>query len=458
MGWIFRRRRATRRVARLCTAIALAIGFVALAAAPASAIPAFAVQTSQPCTACHVGGFGPQLTPMGREFKLEGYTMRAGEQFTPPVSAMIVESYVQTSKDQPGGPAPHYAPNNNVVLDQASAFVAGGIGDHFGAFSQWTYDGVGRSVSWDNLDVRVTDDDMVWGHDVRFGIDFNNSPSVQDVWNTLPAWGFFYTNSALAPSPAAAPVLDGTLAQLVTGTSVYAWADMSYYAEIGVYWTPSHGSTRAMGVDPAGDFGTIAGAAPYFRLAYQQDNGPDNWEVGLFGFFPSIHPFGDRTTGTSDHYDDVGIDASYQYIGDNNNIYQVNARYIYESQSFDATALLGGATHLNDSLNEVKVDGSYYWHNTLGGTVSLFDTWGSTDPLLYAANTALKPDSQGMLFQIDATPFGGENDYFGRHLNLRVGLQYTVYTKFDGSSHNFDGTGRNASDNDTLRVFAWFAF
>ena len=63
-----------------------------------------------------------------------------------------------------------------------------------------------------------------------------------------------------------------------------------------------------------------------------------------------------------------------------------------------------------------------------------------------------------MLFQVDATPFGGENDYFGRHLNLRVGLQYTVYTKFDGSSHNFDGTGRNASDNNTLRVFAWFAF
>src|SRR5215472_8111976 len=190
MGWIFRTgRTVSRRASRLWVAGALAIGFAALSARPASAIPAFAVQTSQPCTACHVGGFGPQLTPMGREFKLEGYTMRAGEQFTPPVSAMIVESFIKTSKDQPGGPAPHYAPNNNVALDQASAFVAGGIGDHFGAFSQWTYDGIGRSVSWDNLDVRVTDDDMVWGHDVRFGIDFNNSPSVQDVWNTLPAWG-----------------------------------------------------------------------------------------------------------------------------------------------------------------------------------------------------------------------------------------------------------------------------
>ena len=424
----------------------------------ALAIPALAIQTSQPCTACHVGGFGPQLTPMGREFKLEGYTMRAGVQFTPPVSAMIIESFVQTAKDQPGGPAPHYAPNNNVALDQISAFVAGGIGDHFGGFSQFTYDGVGRGFSWDNLDLRVTDNETILSHDVLLGIDLNNSPSVQDVWNTLPAWGFFYTNSALAPSPAAAPVLDGTLAQLVTGTSVYAWADMSYYAEVGLYWTPSHGFLRAMGEDAAGSFGTIAGAAPYFRFAYQQDNGPDNFEVGVFGFFPSIHPFGDMTTGRNDHYDDVGLDASYQYIGDNNNIYQVNARYIYESQSFGATAILGGATNAHDALNEAKIDGSYYWHNELGGTLSLFDTWGSADRLLYAANTALKPDSQGMLFQVDATPFGGENDTFGRHLNLRVGLQYTVYTKFDGASHNFDGTGRNASDNDTLRAFAWFAF
>lgn len=423
----------------------------------ARAVPAFAVQTGQACTACHVGGFGPQLTPMGREFKLEGYTMRSGDKFTEPVSAMIIESYVHTAKDQPGGPAPHFAPNDNMVLDQISAFVAGGIGDHFGGFSQWTYDGVGRGVSWDNLDVRVTDDMTLLGSDVRIGLDFNNSPSVQDVWNTLPAWGFFYTNSALAPSPAAAPVLDGGLAQLATGMSAYAWADMSYYAEVGLYWTPSHGLTRAMGVDPSGDFGTIAGVAPYVRVAYQKDYGDQNFEVGAFGFFPGIYPGGDRSTGKSDQYTDFGVDGSWQFIGDNNNIFQVNARYIYEEQNFDASNILGATTNLHDSLNELKVDGSYYWHNMVGGTLSLFDTWGSKDPLLYAANTAIRPDSQGMLIQVDATPFG-DNSYFGPHLNLRVGMQYTIYTQFNGSSHNFDGTGRNASDNDTLRVFTWFAF
>ena len=50
----------------------------------------------------------------------------------------------------------------------------------------------------------------------------------------------------------------------------------------------------------------------------------------------------------------------------------------------------------------MKLDGSYYWHNELGGTVSLFDSWGSKDALLYAGNSALRPDSQGVLFQIEA--------------------------------------------------------
>jgi hypothetical protein len=40
---------------------------------------------------------------------------------------------------------------------------------------------------------------------------------------------------------------------------------------------------------------------------------------------------------------------------------------------------------------------------------------------------------------------------------VRVGFQYTVYTKYDGASTNYDGTGRNASDNNTLYLFAWLA-
>src|ERR1700693_2801625 len=57
-----------------------------------NALPVYATQTAQPCTACHVGGFGPQLTPFGRQFKLEGYTLSGTQDFVLPLSAMAVAS------------------------------------------------------------------------------------------------------------------------------------------------------------------------------------------------------------------------------------------------------------------------------------------------------------------------------------------------------------------------------
>ena len=123
-----------------------------LMARAARAVPAFAQQTGQPCKACHVGGFGPELTPFGREFKLGGYTLRAHASI--PLAAMAIASVTHTSKDQ-NPPGEHLNRNDNVVLDQASLFVAGGVGNHFGGFAQVTYDGVARQSSWDNLDLRA---------------------------------------------------------------------------------------------------------------------------------------------------------------------------------------------------------------------------------------------------------------------------------------------------------------
>jgi hypothetical protein len=39
-----------------------------------------------------------------------------------------------------------------------------------------------------------------------------------------------------------------------------------------------------------------------------------------------------------------------------------------------------------------------------------------------------------------------------------VGVQYTLYGKFNGRRHNFDGAGANAADNNVLRLFSWIAF
>jgi hypothetical protein len=423
----------------------------------AYALPVYAVQTSQPCTACHVGGFGPQLTPFGRQFKLEGYTLRGTDEFVVPLSAMAVASFVQTSSDQPAPPAPHYGTNNNFTLDQASVFVAGGFGDHFGSFAQFTYDGVGRAFAWDNLDLKVTGHEKLFGQNVLFGLSLNNNPGVQDPWNTMAAWGFPYTDSALAPAPAAGTIISGALAQSVLGVSAYGWWNSDFYTEVALYWTPGNGFLRAMGVNADDGAGVLANPAPYLRAGYEFRGREQNYHLGLFAFFPNLYPGGDQSTGSSDHYTDLGVDATYQFTGLGEDIFQINAVYAHENQKLSASSILG-ASLPSDSLNDFRADVSYYWHNLIGGTVGFFDTWGTTDPILYAANSTFKPDSRGFMLQLDATPFGTDPSALGFRFNVRVGVQYRIFTEFDGASSNYDGLGHNASDNNTLRLFLWFAF
>lgn len=433
---------------------AVALMFLALTSAPALAVPSFAEQTGQPCTACHVGGFGPQLTPFGRTFKLEGYTMRAGDSFSLPVSAMAVASYIHTNEDQE--PPPHYSANDNLALDQVSLFVAGGIGEHVGGFTQWTYDGVGRAFSWDNIDLRATTHETIADSDVLLGVSLNNGPSIQDAWNTLPAWGFPYTDSDLVPAPGAGTMLDGGLAQSTLGVSAYAYWNSMIYTEVGLYWTPGHNFLRAMGPDSS-SVDVVDGATPYLRVAYQKDYGDQNFEIGAFALLPHLYPGGDKSAGTTDRYSDMGLDGSYQFMGDATNIYTLNARYTYETRNLAASYLMLGADHRHNHLSDMRLDGSYYWHNLVGGSVGVFDTTGSSDELLYADNRTFSPDSSGLRFQIDATPFANDTSIFGPRFAMRVGVQYVAYTRFDGASNNYDGLGHNASDNNTLRIFTWFA-
>jgi hypothetical protein len=107
--------------------------------------------------------------------------MRGTQDFVLPISAMAVASYVHTSADQPAPPAPHYGTNDNFTLDQANVFIAGGFGEHLWSFAQFTYDGVGRSFTWDNLDLRATDHGTLFGQDMLFGLSLNNNPGVQDI-------------------------------------------------------------------------------------------------------------------------------------------------------------------------------------------------------------------------------------------------------------------------------------
>ena len=429
---------------------------------PASAVPAFADQTGQPCQACHTGGFGPELTPFGREFKLGGYTMRAHGSV--PLSAMAVASVSHTRKAQDPAGMNGWGANDNLAIDQISGFVAGGVGQHFGGFAQITYDGVGHAWSWDQLDLRAVTTGHLLGKDAVFGVTVNNNPTVQDVWNTTPAWGYPFTGSAFAQTPAASPLIDGALAQEVLGMSAYAWVDHQFYLEAGAYTTPAAGTLSWLGADPVGGPGDIRGLAPYGRLAWQHDLAGGTAELGAFAMKANINPGRDRTMGFGDHYSDVGLDASWQKALASGNTVSANLRYVHESSNLLASCALGligpggDANCARTTLNEWNGMLGYSWHNKIGASVGAFSTTGTTNAALNGGNRTYSPNSNGVTGQLDYTPWSAGDSPFGIRANVRFGVQYTAYGKFNGAWHNYDNANSTAADNNTLRVFTWLAF
>ena len=197
---------------------------------PAKAVPSFAEQTGQPCAACHVGAFGPQLKPFARDFKLYGYSSTDGKPHGPPIAVTIQTSYTHTNADQQGGAARWFAPNDNASFDQGSVYLAGKLAPHLGSFVQITYDGVARTVNLDNADFRYARDASPWDQDLVWGVTVNNSPTVEDLWNSTPVWGFPYNSSKLARrlSPRRCsmvrwPIMSAAPASTRFGTTQFIW-------------------------------------------------------------------------------------------------------------------------------------------------------------------------------------------------------------------------------------------
>lgn len=439
-----------------CRAVIASMAGAMVLSAPAGAVPAFSSQTGMACAQCHVGGFGPQLTAYGRVFKMSGYTMGDAEDRRPPVSAMAVASYSHTNEDVPA--PPHFSDNDNLSIDQVSAFIAGRMVDHVGTFIQLTYDGIARASAVDNVDIRFADDFTLGGSDVVAGVSVNNNPGVQDPWNTLAAWSFPYVSSGFMPTPAAGAQIDGALANQVLGVTAYAMIDDMFYVEAGGYHSISQGWLNRMGED-VGD--EVSGIAPYWRVAVQKTFGDNMVSAGVFGLHAPLHPGFDRSNGR-DSYTDYGFDATLQ-SEDGDNLLSINAAYIYEDQNLAASLAAGDVSSRNQHLSTVRLNASYYVKQIYGFTAGVFNTSGTTDTTRYAADPVEgsangSPNSSGFILQADYSPFG--TDYAGtsKYVNLRVGLQYTGYMEFNGRSSNYDGSGRDAADNNTLQVFTWFAF
>ena len=419
-----------------------------------AAIPSYSRQTGLACSECHTSF--PQLNSFGRKFKLNGYTLTGlqnvqgdttkGETMRlpliPPVSAMLQTSFSQTKTTVPG------TQNGEAQFPQAaSIYIGGAISPRLGTFIQLTYDGTAGTFGLDMAEVRYAKRTTLSGKELLLGVVANNNPGLQDVWNSVPQWRFPFASSAVAPMPAASPLLDGLLTQQVAGLGGYALWNNLLYVEYTAYRSAAPG-----GPHPADSTAsnTIQGVASYWRSYVQHSWGEQTLMVGAFGMSGNLIPTG--VVGAANRYRDIALDAQYDRPFGSGS-FSAHGSWLHERQQFDAAVGLHETANATNSLNSLHLDASILTASRVGFTLGYFSTSGTVDSLQYTAapimgSAAGSPNSRGFIGEVSVMPWQ----------NTRFAMQYTAYNKFNGASLNYDGAGRNASDNNTLYLLGWFLF
>ena len=307
----------------------------------AHAVPSYARQTNLACAACHT--IFPELTPFGRSFKLNGYTLTGlkGVEAQPTASASGVKI---------GAAAPMAAmlqvnmTNNNSgntynMPNEFSLFFSGEISPKMGSFVQMTLEN-GGSFSMDNADIRYANH----SGDTVYGVTINNSPTVQDLWNSTPVWGYPFTGGADMTQPL---IADG-LGQNVMGLGAYAQMANGLYGELTLYQSTDSGGNIT---SPGGATSTtLKEASPYARIAWQKgmSNG-DNLMVGAYGMQSTLENAG------SDKVTDLAVDTQYEHPLKGGNLISIHGSYTNEKTDAGAS----GST--SQTLNALRLDAGYHW-------------------------------------------------------------------------------------------------
>ena len=458
---------------KVAAVVAAAAGLLTISAGPAEALPSYARQTGQPCATCHTAF--PELTPYGRRFKIGGYTAGGGGWQGPPIAAMYMAGFTHTQSPQDSPPAPGLHTNDNLVSQQVSGFVAGRLYGNLGSFIQLTGDPVGGTFGLDASDVRYADTFMLFGKGTIWGLDANNTPTVEDPWNTTPSWGWPQISSTIAPAfgPPSTHI-EGGYTTIVGGAGAYVfWNDM-LYADFTAYKGLPVPVLQAFN-DGNSTTDALSNVAPYWRIALEPHWGDHYLMVGTFGMYGQITPGRQYGFGT-DNYLDVGFDSQYQYDGDPYSV-TIKLTDIIEGQKLNATYGLGGSSNISNTLNSFKANGSFVWDHTYSVGLGYFNISGSSDCNEYGSPAApclpdglgafansynASPLGDGMILDLAYMPFSHGAPFPYSTTNVRLGVQFTKYFHLYGGTNNFDGSflggTHNASGNNSVFAYAWVAF
>jgi hypothetical protein len=427
--------------------------FAAVNPPSASAVPSYARQTGLACSGCHYAP--PELNPAGRRFKLLGYVDRADDTkviktdggkkraaldllSSLPLSVMLDTSFTSTKSPVPT------TQNGNFELPQDIAlFLSGAWTSNIGSFLQVTYDTQDDHFSMDNTDIRYANKTKLGGKELVYGLDVNNNPTVEDLWNSTPAWGFPWVASDFAPTPAASPIINGGLGQDVAGFGGYAMWNGHLYLAATVYRSEHVGGAQPNPGD--GSSNNIRGVAPYWRVAWQQLTGKTQYEFGTYGMHVRNTAF--TGPGPEDEYTDFAFDTQIDRTLFRTDVLSFRGTFIHENSDLLASGF--GSNHLNTFMANAE----YHFGNRYTGTLGVFNTGGTVDSVLYAPG-AVSGSANG-------DPRGAgyiANFSFWPWQNLQLAAQYTGYTRFNGGATNYDGSGRNAGANNTVYLDAKIIF
>lgn len=452
--------RLTTASAPLRLALVLCAAALALLSAPAHAIPSFARQTGLSCSTCHT--VFPELTVFGRQFKLQGYTLGTQLQDKPlpyslPVSLGLQVGNTTVADRSKGADAEGDFPEANKTIVQQAAFYYGGkIVGNLGAMLQYNWDGIEKHWGAEMMDIRYADQAKPAGKDLIWGVSVANAPTMQDLWATTPLWGFPHLDNA-GIMPMNTSLLDMTLMNQVGVVTLYGFYDSQFYGAVGLM---SNGKKGAFKVLNLGDTleTAVDGVAPHMRLAWEKDWGGQSLMIGLHALQADIFPDPEFQSGPTDRYTDFALDTQYQgSSGDH--MYSVQAFLDREKRDWNASFPAGMASNPSDTLDTFKINAHYWYKRKVGGGIGYFDYRGDSDMLKYGmggmpsamGNATGSPNTQGWIIEGDWLPLPADQ-------NLKLGLRYTAYTKFNGASNDYNGFGRNASDNNSWFAYAWLLF
>lgn len=469
----------------------LAAGLLAGAAylgltAPAQAIPLFARQTGHNCAACHISY--PELTAYGREFKLNGYTF--GEAQPIPLAFALMGEY-DTMPGVKSGAGASSAGLNHAQLTQYSVFFGGRITDNLGVFGQMSGSNAGMpgtasfTPTVDNTEARYVHRFTTSSSlepEAVLGVYVNNDYTMQDVWNTVPAWRFPWFPYNNYPSPLVGPAVPGTFLDnfstpgATVGLGTYVWWHKTIYAEFALRrntngalnefnWGNGANPGGTISVNSTTNRGTgeaLDNYAPYYRIAYSHDWGYNSFEAGLFGTDArtcniTVDGSGNAissqncstgvTPGAFNYYRDIGLDSQYQYNKGEPWVYTASGSYIIEHSNQAANG------YGDNTLKEFNIRGTAYYNRQYGVTLGWTDFTGT--------GAAYQDPNAGYIATGNAA-----TNFWTLELNylpmqdLRFSLMYQAFNKLDGYTSGIPGYAGNTNPSDFNRLTGaiWWVF